>query len=101
MQTYTVKLLDLIKKLNISPIYIPSAEELDGKEPLISTADVNRPGLALTGFWDYFVENRIQVIGKAEYKYLDGFSSQQRREKLSAIFQKKVPAVIICQYIRN
>ena len=96
MQTYTMKLSELIKKSSVTPVYIPSADELKGNEPLISTADVNRPGLALTGFWDYFVENRIQVLGKAEYKYLDGFSQEERRKKLSAICQKKVPAMIIC-----
>ena len=56
----------LIKAMNFEVI-VPSA---DGTLP-ISEADVNRPGLQLTGFWDYFAFERPQLFGKVEMAYLE------------------------------
>ena len=36
----------------------------------INVSDVNRPGLQLAGFYNYFAPERIQVIGKAEWSLL-------------------------------
>ena len=62
---------------------------------MISSADVNRPGLALTGFMDSFAQTRIQLLGMMEYKYLEGFSKEERTEKFERILSLHVPAVIV------
>ena len=36
----------------------------------VTTSDINRPGLQLAGFFDYFASERIQVLGKTEMTYL-------------------------------
>ncbi|MDK2799720.1 MAG: HPr kinase/phosphorylase [Clostridiales bacterium] len=61
----------------------------------IITPDVNRPGLPITGFFDYFDANRIQIIGKVETTYLQKITSQQRYESFDKLFSRKIPAVII------
>ena len=57
---YTVKLGELIKKFNLE--VLRGAEGYE--DQAICTEDVNRPGLQLTGFFDYFDPHRLQVIGK-------------------------------------
>jgi HPr kinase/phosphorylase len=61
---------------------------------VIST-DVNRPGLQIVGFFDYFDNNRLQIIGKVETTYLQNLTSLQRYESFDRLFSKKIPAVII------
>lgn len=95
METYTMKLKDLISKVNLTPLYIPSLEETEGKELEISSAEVNRPGLFFAGFFDYFADNRIQLFGKMEYKYLEGFSEDARLKKFELLFSHHIPALII------
>ncbi|MDZ4816074.1 MAG: HPr(Ser) kinase/phosphatase [Verrucomicrobiota bacterium] len=65
----------------------------------IREATVNRPGLALAGFFKYFAEKRVQVIGRAENRYLKTFSPRTQREKVESMFSKKIPCVIYARHI--
>jgi HPr kinase/phosphorylase len=56
---------------------------------------INRPGLALTGFFQYFAQRRLQVFGLAEFTYLKSLSTEDRAVRLREMFEKNVPAVII------
>jgi HPr kinase/phosphorylase len=56
---------------------------------------LNRPGLALTGFFQYFAQRRLQVLGLAEFTYLKSLSSEERVARLREMFEKNVPGVII------
>lgn len=56
---------------------------------------INRPGLALTGFFPYFAQRRLQVFGLAEFSYLKSLSAPEREIRLRALFGKNVPAVIL------
>lgn len=64
-----------------------------------STANVNRPGLLLAGFEDYFGEARVQVIGNAEHFYLEKCSAEEQKQKLECLFSKRTPCVIITRDI--
>lgn len=69
---------------------------LEGKKNLlIKDSDVNRPGLQLAGFYDYFDKNRLQIIGKTEYSYLQSLPKELRKERIKKFFSLKVPCVII------
>jgi len=61
----------------------------------IQEAALNRPGLALSGFFDYFAFKRIQVMGNAEHAYLGALDEPQRRQRLRELFERKVPCVVI------
>ncbi|MBU5434640.1 HPr(Ser) kinase/phosphatase [Pseudoflavonifractor sp. MSJ-37] len=63
----------------------------------INIEDINRPGLQLTGFFDYFDPSRIQVVGLVESTYLDGISSEERRARFEALFRHDIPAFIIAR----
>lgn len=56
---------------------------------------INRPGLALTGFFQYFAQHRLQLFGLAEFTYLKSLSTGERATRLREMFEKNVPAVII------
>jgi HPr kinase/phosphorylase len=61
----------------------------------ITQEALNRPGLALTGFFRYFAQNRIQVIGLAEHTYLNSLSPGEREQRLRAVLQRPIPAVVL------
>ena len=50
---------------------------------------VNRPGLALTGFYDHFAWKRLQLIGKSETAYLRSLDDETRLSRLAALSQRK------------
>ncbi len=65
-----------------------------GLKRRINEAAVNRPGLALTGFYKYFANRRVQVIGLAEISYLASLSKPQRSKCLREFFAQKLPCVV-------
>ncbi len=71
----------------------------DGMLP-ITEADVNRPGLQLTGFWDFFAFERPQLFGKVEMSYLQTLDQDTRNARLNTFFSFKLPCVIICRGIK-
>lgn len=92
---FSVKLTELIREFNLEVVRGGAGYE----ETLIRAEDVNRPGLQLAGFFDYFDPNRLQLIGKVETTYLQGFSSEERRQKFEALFSKQIPALIMTRGI--
>lgn len=62
----------------------------------LSSMSVERPGLQLAGFFNYFDPRRIMVLGLAEYEYLRSFSSEERIKKISELFTHgEIPCVIL------
>ena len=90
-ELYTVALSDIIKELSLESIYLPIAAEKIN----ISCTRVNRPGLPLAGFFDHFEPERIQLIGKVEYLYLNSLSLEEKEKRLTAFFAAKPVAVIV------
>lgn len=61
----------------------------------IISNDLNRPGLNFVGDYDFYDEKRIQVIGNAEYGYLNKLTEQKRREVLDEYMSHKPPLIVI------
>lgn len=93
--TKSVKLTKIISEFNLEAIYLP--ENID--DILVTKSEVNRPGLSLTGFFDYFTPERIQLIGRMESIYLSQLSKQNRYESLYRLFEKKPVCMIIARSI--
>jgi len=68
-----------------------------GLERPIQEPTINRPGLALAGFFRYFASKRIQVVGHAELSYLRSISAQERKERIQALFEQRIPCLIIAR----
>ena len=88
--TESVMLDKLASDLNLEIIYTGRGVVT------LSSMSVERPGLQLAGFFSYFDPRRIMVFGLSEHEYLRSFSSEERREKLSRLFDYgEVPCIIL------
>ena len=67
---------------------------------IIREPTVNRPGLALSGFTQYFAYKRIQVFGHAEVFYLRSLTHQQRVERYAYLFAYKIPCIVFSRGLR-
>src|SRR5213082_2700300 len=56
---------------------------------------INRPGLALSGFYTYFAEKRVQVLGAAEHSYLKSLPSKLRVERFRNLCEHKIPCLVM------
>ncbi|MDR1693052.1 MAG: HPr(Ser) kinase/phosphatase [Oscillospiraceae bacterium] len=92
---YTVPLTSLISEFNLETVYAP--EHLGDIK--IVTDDVNRPGLQLAGFFDYFDASRLQVIGKVETTFIGKFTPERRRVSFEKLMNKRIPALILSRGI--
>lgn len=60
----------------------------------IKVPDLNRPGLALSGFFDNFGSARIQIFGRGEHSYLEKLQHEGNRATLQAFFEREIPCCI-------
>ena len=65
------------------------------KNVVISVNDINRPGLQLSGFYNYFAPERIQVIGKAEWSFLENMGIELRKKRIDKYFSFNLNCLII------
>lgn len=89
---YSVKLKTIVEELELRPLHLAT----DYESALVKTADVNRPAMQLTGFYNYFDPHRIQIIGRVESTYLDTLTHEQRSEALEKFMQYDIAALVIC-----
>ena len=92
---YSVKLEDMVKKMKVKTI-LPEID-IAGKE--IHQTDLNRPALQLSGFFDYFDSERVQIMGKVEDAYLEGFNAEERRQIFDKLFGYNIPCLILSRSI--
>ncbi len=88
---YSVKLGKLIEEFELEVL---RGAEGYGDLP-IRREDVNRPGLQLDGFFDYFDCSRIQVIGRVETTYLSQLTPEQRKQSFDRLLAYEIPALVI------
>lgn len=93
---FKIALNKIIESFQLERVY----ESTDIDSIYISSTDLNRPGLQMVGFFDYFDTSRIQVLGKVECTYLEQFSGENRAAMLDRFFGYDFPAVIITRDIR-
>ena len=90
---FTVKLKTLMEEFHLEPVCMSeSAGDIE-----ITTSDVNRPGLQLSGYMEYFGTDRIQIIGKVEMTYLASLSPQERKKRLDDYFRTGFPCLVIAR----
>jgi HPr kinase/phosphorylase len=56
---------------------------------------INRPGLALSGFYTYFAEKRVQVLGAAEHSYLKSLTPKARVKRFRKLCERKIPCLVM------
>ncbi len=72
-------------------------EGIDLKSVSIYSAEINRPGLELTGYLEHFATDRIQVIGHVEYTYLQTLDRARKVEVFEKLLSSGIPCFIFCR----
>ncbi|MBQ7288791.1 MAG: HPr(Ser) kinase/phosphatase [Clostridia bacterium] len=90
---YNISLNRIMKDFSLEKIFTP--ENID--EITVSSTEVNRPGLELSGYYKYYDKNRIQIIGKSEESYLNSFEGDAYIRCLEEYFSHKPVAVIVAR----
>ncbi|MBQ9070688.1 MAG: HPr(Ser) kinase/phosphatase [Clostridia bacterium] len=90
-ETYYIQLSRVIDKFNLDTFYLPDLPD----NIKINCARVNRPGLQMAAdYYDYYEQERIQVIGMMESQFLKTLSPKLRSARLDAFFASKPAGVI-------
>ena len=90
---FTIGLSKIISEFSLEVLNMPETDE----EIMISSAEVNRPGLQMAGYFEFFDADRIQIIGKSEESFLRRFTEEKAEQRLRELFSKKPVAVVICR----
>ena len=93
---YTVKLKTIVEEHGLRPLYTSR----DYETAVVTTSDVNRPAMQLTGFYNYFDPRRIQIIGRVESTYLDTLSKEQRRAAYDRFMGYDIAALVLCHGVK-
>ena len=93
---YSVKLKTIVAEHNLTPLHLSKGYDT----AVLSRADVNRPALQLTGFYNYFDPKRLQVIGRVESEYLSTLGPEGRRTAYDRFMAYDVAAVVLCHGVK-
>ena len=63
----------------------------------VEVPDINRPALQLTGFFDHFDAERVQIIGYVEYTFLEQMDPETKRRVYETLLAYKIPCIIFCR----
>ena len=88
--TDSVALKDLVEKMQLKNL----TPDIDMEDRKITVPDVNRPALQLTGFFEHFDSERVQVIGYVEYTYLQTLSENRKKELYKKLMSYGIPCLI-------
>ncbi len=100
-----------MKQASIPPVtverfYLNHAEKLqlklvaggEGLSRRIQEGSVNRCGLALAGFYEYFAYKRVQVIGGAEWQFLNSFPTEEGCRRMRQLLEAKIPCMVLARH---
>ena len=90
MDKLELKLTAVIDKLNL----INLTPEVPVEDIIITEPDIHRPALQLTGYFENFSADRIQIMGMQEHSYIETLSQEREEEVFDAFLSKKMPAFI-------
>ena len=93
---YTVPLKTIVEEHGLRPLHTSKNYET----ALLTMADVNRPAMQLTGFYNYFDPKRLQIIGRVESTYLSTLSHEQRRDAYGRFMAYDIAGLVICHGVQ-
>ena len=91
-----VQLKDLATRLKLKNL----TPETDIKNITIALAEINRPALQLTGYFEHFDANRIQIIGYVEHGYMERIRDKKKKEIYDKLLSFDIPCVIFCRGLK-
>lgn len=92
---YSVKLKTIVEDHKLQILHASR----DYDTATLNTSDVNRPAMQLTGFYNYFDPQRLQIIGRVESTYLDTLTPELRYKAIETFMQYDIAALVICHNV--
>lgn len=89
---FSVSLKRVIDQFSLETAYM---SEVGADKVFLSNVEVNRPGLQFSGYYEFFDNGRLQIIGKSEMSYIELLDDNTRAERIDDFFSKKPSAVIV------
>ena len=91
-----VKLSKVVEKLNLKNL----TPDADMTEKKVMVPDINRPALQLTGFFEHFAYERVQLIGCVEYTFLENVEEDEKEKIYDMLLSYKIPCIIFCRNLK-
>lgn len=85
-----VKLTKVVERMDLKNL----TPDIDLTEKVITVPDINRPALQLTGYFDHFDSERVQIIGYVEYTYLQTLTKERKKEVYCDLLSYGIPCLI-------
>jgi len=89
--TQTVKVKDLVD--GVQSLEVISGE--DFLERKIRENDLSRPGLELTGYFNYYANDRIQLLGRTEISFIENMTDDEKKIIMKRLCNEKTPCFVI------
>lgn len=65
----------------------------------ISSNDISRPGFEMTGFFNYYPKERIQIIGRTEMNYFNNLTEKEQRDRANRLCTDITPGIIVTNWM--
>ena len=88
-----VGLKKVVEKMNLKNL----TPDVDLTEKKVEVPDINRPALQLTGFFENFDSERVQIIGYVEYTFLEKMDEKTKEETYETLLSYQIPCIIFCR----
>lgn len=88
-----VKLQKIVEKMNLKNL----TPDVDLSESFVEVPDINRPALQLTGFFEHFDSDRVQIIGYVEYTFLEKMEEEKKKEIYQTFLSYPIPCLVFCR----
>ena len=96
MRNNVVEMKRVVEKMNLKNL-TPDVELTD---KVVEVPDINRPALQLTGFFERFDSERVQVIGYVEYSYLTTLDEKKKEVIYDTLLSYKIPCLVFCRDLK-
>lgn len=88
-----LKIDKIIEKMELKLL----TPDIETGDKVVTVPDINRPALQLTGFFDHFDSERVQVIGHVEAAYMETFDEETRKDRYEQLMSYNIPCIVFCR----
>ncbi len=91
-----VELKKVVEKMDLKNL----TPNVDIADKSIEIPDINRPALQLTGYFEHFDSDRVQLIGYVEYTFLEKLDEEKKREIYTQLLSYQIPCIVFSRDLR-
>ncbi len=88
-----IEIQKIVEKMNLKNL----TPDVGLADKYVEVPDINRPALQLTGFFDHFDAERVQIIGYVEYTFLEQMDQETKHKVYEMLLAYKIPCIIFCR----